>query len=254
MRARTHASAHAASGACRQHRTHPNPPTHHGAGHHWDRLPVKDHVLGGPHCTLAIMVSGCVRPPPRTAGRLRACRELLHECVQSGHAWAAQQLRTWAAHARNSRHLPAAACTLGCTTPPGHPHLPARRDTAGQERFRSLIPSYIRDSSVAVVVYDVTSECASPTQRRGWQPRCRCSRRCLVCSRREGPGSSFCYACIDPWHMPGALRGLPPALAAAAAAAAAAAGQAPLPCSPSHSKHYAHWPPHPTSLQTGNPS
>lgn len=32
------------------------------------------------------------------------------------------------------------------------------RDTAGQERFRSLIPSYIRDSSVAVVVYDVTSE------------------------------------------------------------------------------------------------
>ena len=34
---------------------------------------------------------------------------------------------------------------------------PLRRDTAGQERFRSLIPSYIRDSSVAVVVYDVTS-------------------------------------------------------------------------------------------------
>lgn len=33
------------------------------------------------------------------------------------------------------------------------------RDTAGQERFRSLIPSYIRDSSVAVVVYDVTSKC-----------------------------------------------------------------------------------------------
>ena len=32
------------------------------------------------------------------------------------------------------------------------------RDTAGQERFRSLIPSYIRDSSVAVVVYDVTSQ------------------------------------------------------------------------------------------------
>lgn len=32
------------------------------------------------------------------------------------------------------------------------------RDTAGQERFRSLIPSYIRDSSVAVVVYDVSSQ------------------------------------------------------------------------------------------------
>ncbi len=31
------------------------------------------------------------------------------------------------------------------------------RDTAGHERFRSRIPSYIRDSSVAVVVYDVTS-------------------------------------------------------------------------------------------------
>jgi Ras-related protein Rab-6A len=36
-------------------------------------------------------------------------------------------------------------------------------DTAGQvnvvnkERFRSLIPSYIRDSSVAIVVYDITS-------------------------------------------------------------------------------------------------
>ncbi|PWA68049.1 transketolase family protein [Artemisia annua] len=31
------------------------------------------------------------------------------------------------------------------------------RDTAGQERFRSLIPSYIRDSSVAVITYDVAS-------------------------------------------------------------------------------------------------
>ncbi|KAG6434504.1 hypothetical protein SASPL_106141 [Salvia splendens] len=31
------------------------------------------------------------------------------------------------------------------------------QDTAGQERFRSLIPSYIRDSSVAVIVYDVAS-------------------------------------------------------------------------------------------------
>ena len=37
----------------------------------------------------------------------------------------------------------------------------------GQERFRSLIPSYIRDSSVAVIVYDVTNpetfENAGPT-------------------------------------------------------------------------------------------
>jgi Ras-related protein Rab-6A len=30
-------------------------------------------------------------------------------------------------------------------------------DTAGQERFRSLIPGYIRDSSVAIIVYDITS-------------------------------------------------------------------------------------------------
>ncbi|GER49413.1 Ras-related protein Rab-6, partial [Striga asiatica] len=31
------------------------------------------------------------------------------------------------------------------------------RDTAGQERFRSLIPSYIRNSSVAVIVFDVAN-------------------------------------------------------------------------------------------------
>lgn len=30
-------------------------------------------------------------------------------------------------------------------------------DTAGQERFRSLIPCYIRDSGIALVVYDVTN-------------------------------------------------------------------------------------------------
>ena len=30
-------------------------------------------------------------------------------------------------------------------------------DTAGQERFKSLIPRYIKDSAVAIVVYDVTS-------------------------------------------------------------------------------------------------
>lgn len=30
-------------------------------------------------------------------------------------------------------------------------------DTAGQERFHSLIPNYIRDSAIAVIVYDVTS-------------------------------------------------------------------------------------------------
>ena len=30
-------------------------------------------------------------------------------------------------------------------------------DNAGQERFRSLVPSYIKDASVAVIVYDITS-------------------------------------------------------------------------------------------------
>lgn len=30
-------------------------------------------------------------------------------------------------------------------------------DTAGQDRFRALIPSYIRDSTAAVVVFDLTS-------------------------------------------------------------------------------------------------
>ena len=40
-------------------------------------------------------------------------------------------------------------------------------DTARQERFRSLIPSYIRDSSVAVVVYDITSQ-KSFQQTRKW--------------------------------------------------------------------------------------
>ncbi|EGG22134.1 Rab GTPase [Cavenderia fasciculata] len=32
------------------------------------------------------------------------------------------------------------------------------QDLSGQERFRSLIPSYIRDSSVAIVVYDITNK------------------------------------------------------------------------------------------------
>lgn len=30
--------------------------------------------------------------------------------------------------------------------------------TSQKERFRSLIPSYIRDSSVAVIVYDMSSK------------------------------------------------------------------------------------------------
>jgi Ras-related protein Rab-6A len=31
-------------------------------------------------------------------------------------------------------------------------------DTAGQEKFRALIPVYIRDSSVAIIVYDITNK------------------------------------------------------------------------------------------------
>jgi GTPase SAR1 family protein len=30
-------------------------------------------------------------------------------------------------------------------------------DTAGQDRFHSLIPSYIKDCNAAVIVYDITS-------------------------------------------------------------------------------------------------
>lgn len=31
-------------------------------------------------------------------------------------------------------------------------------DTAGQEKFRSLIPMYIRDADVIILVYDITSK------------------------------------------------------------------------------------------------
>lgn len=31
-------------------------------------------------------------------------------------------------------------------------------DTAGQEKFKSLIPMYIRDANIIVVVYDITSK------------------------------------------------------------------------------------------------
>lgn len=31
------------------------------------------------------------------------------------------------------------------------------QDTAGQERFRTLIPSYYRDASGAILVYDTTN-------------------------------------------------------------------------------------------------
>ena len=72
-----------------------------------------------------------------------------------------------------------------------------RRDTAGQERFRSLIPSYIRDSSVAVVVYDVTSE---------WAP--------LLLSYWPGASQPHGLACaMQPLDMPHAWTHVPRALA-----------------------------------------
>ena len=41
-------------------------------------------------------------------------------------------------------------------------------DTAGQEKFKSLIPSYIRESSIAVIVYDV-SDIATFEEAKSWQ-------------------------------------------------------------------------------------
>lgn len=31
-------------------------------------------------------------------------------------------------------------------------------DTAGQEQYRSVIPSYLRDSAIAVIIYDITNQ------------------------------------------------------------------------------------------------
>lgn len=31
-------------------------------------------------------------------------------------------------------------------------------DTAGQQRFKSLIPSYLKDAHLAIVVFDLTSK------------------------------------------------------------------------------------------------
>lgn len=59
--------------------------------------------------------------------------------------------------------------------PSSYPRSLFDRDTAGQERFRSLIPSYIRDSSVAVVVYDISNR-ASFTNVRRWVEEVRAER------------------------------------------------------------------------------
>lgn len=31
-------------------------------------------------------------------------------------------------------------------------------DTAGQEKFRNMIPSYIKQADIAILVYDITSK------------------------------------------------------------------------------------------------
>jgi Ras-related protein Rab-6A len=45
-------------------------------------------------------------------------------------------------------------------------------DTAGQEQFRSLIPSYIRESSIAIIVYDVSVP-SSFDDAKGWHKTAR---------------------------------------------------------------------------------
>ena len=71
-----------------------------------------------------------------------------------------------------------------------------------QERFRSLIPSYIRDSSVAVIVFDVTNKesfentgaPASVPQNAAGEPEPESQENgSMRCARREGMTSS------SPW-------------------------------------------------------
>lgn len=108
---------------------------------------------------------GCCRPPSALTSCRRRCTSKTGLCGCScgalgcGLAAArtcccgrAGRAGGSAAAQRSSRH----AGRIAPSIQPCPSHA-CRRDTAGQERFRSLIPSYIRDSSVAVVVYDVTS-------------------------------------------------------------------------------------------------
>lgn len=78
----------------------------------------------------------------------------------------------------------------------------SRRDTAGQERFRSLIPSYIRDSSVAVVVYDVTSEtCNALFLRTQQQMRThRCGHETFACCGFAHKQCLWCRSAVLPQH------------------------------------------------------
>jgi GTPase SAR1 family protein len=95
-------------------------------------------------CTWRTAPSGC-----SSGARGDDCR---HACGAPAAARVARCARVAAIKARPGCSRARPTCVP--LRPP--PHAPPR-DTAGQERFRSLIPSYIRDSSVAVIVYDVTS-------------------------------------------------------------------------------------------------
>ena len=79
-------------------------------------------------------------------------------------------------------------------------------DTAGHERFRSLIPSYIRDSTVAVVVYDVAN--VNSFQQVGFDKG---GLNCLnafprrlsgstMSARKEEPTSSSCLSETKPTY------------------------------------------------------
>lgn len=39
-------------------------------------------------------------------------------------------------------------------------------DTAGQEKFKSLIPTYLTDAAMAIIVYDVTSNFQNLKEKR----------------------------------------------------------------------------------------
>lgn len=41
-------------------------------------------------------------------------------------------------------------------------------DTAGQENFRSLVPMFLRDAKIALLVYDITSMVGKITHAKSW--------------------------------------------------------------------------------------
>lgn len=41
-------------------------------------------------------------------------------------------------------------------------------DTAGQENFRSLVPMFLRDAKIALLVYDITSMVSKITHAKSW--------------------------------------------------------------------------------------